>query len=71
MPSGTCPVGTELYAKARAALAKANRFPMTTRRWWQADAMRRINAVRAGLRQAERRIAAAELALAELAAAQA
>jgi hypothetical protein len=54
---------TEMYAKACAALGTANRFPMTTRRYHQAAALRQINAARSGLRKAAKRVTAARVAV--------
>lgn len=56
---------------ARAELGAANRRPAATRKYWQGQAMRKVNAIRKAQREAVARLVAAELALAALATAQA
>ena len=51
----------------KTVLAAANRMPKVTRRRWQANAMRQVNAARARVRACRKDIAAAELALLALA----
>lgn len=60
-------VETALYASARRRLGMANQRPAAERRAAQAAAMGALNRVRATLRKTERRLAAAQAAMAALA----
>jgi hypothetical protein len=52
-----------VHAEERRALGEANRRPMTTRRWWQGQALRALNHRRARIRAARRRLDAARAAV--------
>ncbi len=55
-----------VYAREHKALGDANHRPMTTRRYWQAQAMRALNGRRRYIRQAPRRLVAAQTAVENL-----